>query len=601
MLSNTDITKYGFRLKNSIIPEEFNYLREHFSDLQLTILSNRLDLTKASKEDLEDYIYNKLDVYKDLYKLKDVDIAGKLIAEHIANNKRICLVTDCDSDGINSAVVLYKCLKEIMAVSEDNIIVVINRRKYGNGVNNTLVEQIRELNNKTKIDLIITADHGSADENRYIKLKEFIPKIIVTDHHQIDYNNYPKHADVFVNNQREDSEYSKNVSGCCIAFLTMVATYIVLYDKKTDLVNTFRSVLPNVAISTISDVMSLAEPFNRHIVNIGLQELNSFRNRAWLVLRKVLDIPGGVSVKDIGFKVSPLINTANRMDAVDLAYKLLSTNKPEEATLYSERLSDLNDVRKLAVKASLKEARDKILNTEYKFSNVVMLSTKLAIAGVVAPALGGFNRLPTVCFTEHPLEDNILVGSGREVLLGFDILSVLRKIEEEDDSVYLRVDGVCKYGGHEGAAGCSIPKDKIEDFKALFDKHAGNQLQTMKSDNTMEIDAIIPDKIVNTSLAMDILGCGPYGKNWEEPKLLSEFTIVNIIILGNMARILLAKSNGDIVEGMHYFNTPDEYDVSNIKQMLRRDDKVVVVYNYNILSYRGVYSNTLNILSIKRM
>ena len=52
--------------------------------------------------------YKSFDIYKDLDKLKDVDIASNLIQDAIKNNKYICISADYDTDGIPSlATVSY--------------------------------------------------------------------------------------------------------------------------------------------------------------------------------------------------------------------------------------------------------------------------------------------------------------------------------------------------------------------------------------------------------------------------------------------------------------------------------------------------------------
>ena len=73
------------------------------------------------------------------------------------------------SKGISSAVVLTKGIKNIL--KHKNTTTVVNKRIYGNGFNPRIVRKILDINSDKKIDLIITADHGSNDDEYYIELK----------------------------------------------------------------------------------------------------------------------------------------------------------------------------------------------------------------------------------------------------------------------------------------------------------------------------------------------------------------------------------------------------------------------------------------------
>ena len=134
------------------------------------------------------------------------------------------------SKGISSAVVLTKGIKNIL--KHKNTTTVVNKRIYGNGFNPRIVRKILDINSDKKIDLIITADHGSNDDEYYIELKNKIKdlKIILTDHHTI--SKYPKNVDAFINPMREDSTFVKDISGCATAFLLMVKVHQLMFKSK---------------------------------------------------------------------------------------------------------------------------------------------------------------------------------------------------------------------------------------------------------------------------------------------------------------------------------------------------------------------------------
>ena len=184
-----------------------------------------------------------------------------------------------NNKGINSAIVLTKGLRNIFRYK--NTTTIVNKRINGNGFNRKLVNKIIELHLDKKIDLIITADHGSNDFDAYATIKEKCTgvEILVTDHHTI--SKYPDNAEAFVNPMREDSTYPKSISGCCTAFLVLVQ----LAKSKNMKFDKLYEIIPYVAISTITDIMDMSIPYNRFIVELGLRIMNSERFIFWHILK----------------------------------------------------------------------------------------------------------------------------------------------------------------------------------------------------------------------------------------------------------------------------------------------------------------------------
>ena len=80
---------------------------------------------------LEEY-YTKVDIDNydfdtDLDKLKDVELGAKLLKDMIDSKKHICVVSDYDADGVTSAVVLTKGIKNIL--KNKNTSTIVNKRR----------------------------------------------------------------------------------------------------------------------------------------------------------------------------------------------------------------------------------------------------------------------------------------------------------------------------------------------------------------------------------------------------------------------------------------------------------------------------------------
>ena len=74
---------------------------------------------------------------------------------------------------------------------------LINKREYGNGINNTLVKQILEINPS----LIISVDHGSSNGKQIDLLMDSGIKCIITDHHEVSLETPPNKYSAFIFNK----------------------------------------------------------------------------------------------------------------------------------------------------------------------------------------------------------------------------------------------------------------------------------------------------------------------------------------------------------------------------------------------------------------
>lgn len=588
---------YGFDIRDSesdLIDFIKNTLDYDVSLVQSKLLANRMTKKDVQdyKDEINDYFYNNLNLTKDLDKLPDLKKAAELILFHMENNNMIYVVSDFDADGVTSAVTIYKSLIDVFQIDKKYVKVIVNKRKLGNGFNKSLTKNIMDKNNEKQIGLIIASDHGSSDEASFKKFKEAGIDLVITDHHEVPKDNYPSSADAFINPQREDATYHKDVSGCYVAFITMVATYIEW--KKHKNLRVFNHIIPYVAISVITDVMSLNNPLNRHLVKTGLNEINSLRNRSWMAIKKVLGLPGKIRAKDLGFKIGPLINTGNRVDNEFLAFLVLSETDPEKAYTHAKELNKLNSFRKNVQKTVIKETRKDVERSKLKYCVVNVISSELAINGIIAANIGNSKGLPTVCFLDNDTNDKTspMTGSCRGIVDGIDLMEIFDNMIAEDSKIMVT------YGGHKGAAGCAIMRNKLDDFKRLFDKYSKKQLINIKKVKHIPIDDYIPDFKLNMSLAKNVELCGPYGKDWEEPIFLTKLKIGRVFIMGTMAKVIFLTSNNREIEAMHFFNKKYDITVDNIKEKLPQGTQCLLAFNLNVDTFNNTYKLGISIVDV---
>lgn len=516
--------------------------------------------------------------------LKDTDVAASLLLKHINNNSNIIIVTDSDCDGITSAVTLTKGLINVLSVNPKNVTTVVNRRKNGNGFNKELVEEILKKNSNKKIDLLIAADHGSNDNDVFKILKEKSDmELLITDHHTIKY--YPTYADVFVNPLREDSTYDKSISGCCVAFMVIIKTFNLLF--KTNNYSPCNELLPYVAVSIITDCMDISLPYNRFLINCGLRVMNSRQYPFWDLLKQKLGI-FKYNEGDIGIRIGPLINCGNCLNNEKVIYKMLMEKDFGKLEDLINQVMELNNLRK---KLTIKYAQQVIEN--FQGDNVVCeilnIEEDALINGKVASNVGGTFNKPTVIFTE--IENNVLVGSGRGIVKNLNILDIMHNIHKLDNEVFV------KYGGHEGAFGCNINKDKFLTFKDLFNNLIESKYENLKDNDYIYPDTFVPSNAINIELYERQQIYAPFGINYDQPIYLSRLKLERIIPIGPICKLVFTPiAYKDRIEGIYFFNDTS-VTKDNISDFVNQN--VYVAYKLKMNNFRGSYSLTLEIVRME--
>lgn len=442
----------------------------------VNIIYNRLENKKIKDKELEDKVlstlYPKPFKFNKLKELKDIDKATTILQKHIDNNSRIVLITDYDCDGISCSAVGKRYFRDVI---EHDIEVYVNRRKYGNGVNDLILDTIDNLD---KIDLLITADHGSGDTERYKRLKDLNPKmeIIVTDHHEC--SEHPQHVEAFINCKRDDNEVYRYLSGCGI-FCCLLESYTRTIELTPHQLDLWKSIwLSFMALTTVSDVMDLGVEDNRYIVKKGIPLLYRLLN---LDRTKV----------DLDYLLIPMINTGNRMHIEDVSYKFLTCTDDTIRDDYYDILESYNKMRKDLTS----EAYEKVKIDPKKHIQVVTINTTAGINGIIASKASG----------EYETDIIVLQDDGGEYLHGscrtiqHDIVEVLSGAY--DQGLLL------KYGGHKNAGGCTLHKDNLDKFVTYIDNYKSAE----KLPNTKLVPDIVTDKldVIKYSLLQSTLE--PYG------------------------------------------------------------------------------------------
>lgn len=421
--------------KKSDIPESAEKLKaEGYSELASLVMAKA---GIGSKEQAEEFLHSE--TVHDPAKIRNIEKVSEIIWDHIYRDEKICVFGDYDTDGVTGAAILYLMLKRLGA---DVFARLPDRIYEGYGISMGAVQE--EIAVGTK--LFITIDNGIKANAEIEEIRRRGCMSIVLDHHQP--GDVLPDADALIDLWVEGETYPfKELTGSGLAW--KVACHMLSqvddYDYGMELVDL-------AAIGTIADVAPLIGE-NRSIVKRALKRMRS----CWYKREGIKALYDGplsrITAEDIAFKIAPCINASGRLEVrgADLPLLLLFEDKPEIAKYLAEKVVYFNDRRKQIQKEWYERMEKEASHMVGNGNKVLVLHADGAPPGVVGLIAGNlkekFNR-PAIVFGTKQDSDGrtIWTGSGRSIA-GFHLLNALKTC----DDLFL------SYGGHELAAGMSIP------------------------------------------------------------------------------------------------------------------------------------------------
>ena len=276
--------------------------------------------------------------------LMGVTQAAALLADAMAQQRRICIVADYDCDGATACALGMRGLAMLGARHLDFL--VPDRVVDGYGLTPAIAARVHAQG----AQLLITVDNGIASVEGVAEAKRLGMQVLVTDHH-LPGAKLPD-ADALVNpNQPGCGFASKHLAGVGVMFYVLLALRACLRERgvfaqapepRLD------GLLPLVALGTVADVVQL-DANNRRLVTQGLQRMRQGQMQAglWALCRVAGREPALLSSQDLGFALGPRLNAAGRLSHMRLGIECLLCDDAEQALAMAQQLDAINRERRL--------------------------------------------------------------------------------------------------------------------------------------------------------------------------------------------------------------------------------------------------------------
>src|SRR2546429_3911700 len=450
----------------------------------------------------QSFLNPALDHLHDPSLMRGMSDAVARLLQAIDNHEPILIYGDYDVDGTTGTAVLLRALRMLGATAGYH---VPHRFTEGYGIRQEALEKAAGEGYK----LVVSVDCGISAHEPLHWARAHGLDIIVTDHHLPDADEGAPPALAVLNPNQKGCDYpDKNLAGVGVAFKLIHALF-----RERGREAQVPGFLKVVAIGTVADVAKLVGE-NRAIVALGLSDLPRAVNPG---LRALMDIAGcgddsEMTAYDLGFRIGPRINAAGRMDAARAVVELFNAKDKEEARRLAKHLDSRNNERKETQREIFNRAVEEFETGADRASqtHAAVIAGDGWHRGVIGLAASKIaERLNRPCVVIS-LDGEIGHGSARsiEAYHLYDGLESCRDLLE-------------KFGGHSHAAGLSIKRDRIAEFRRRLNEHAASCLTEDDLIPALSIDAELTPGDLGFQLSQDLSALEPFGAGNPRPVFMT--------------------------------------------------------------------------------
>ena len=493
-----------------------NLIEKVKQDYDFSEILSKLIISRKFDNDEINTIDNDLKLNNIFLKNDDFEKSIDLVSNSIKKKENICILGDYDVDGSAATSLFVKFFKSI---KHPFFYYIPDREKDGYGASKKLFQKL--ILKKPK--LIIMVDCGSTSNEAVTFLNDNKIKSLIIDHHEIN-KPYPE-ANAIIN-PKKNNGYIEYDYFCAT---TLVYFFLDLLSQRIKSKIQMSDYLIYVLLATVCDVMPIRK-LNRLIAITTLKNFDINKNIAFNTLFNLNDKKNKLNINDLGYLIGPILNAGGRLGKSSYATELLSSDNIDTINIRSNELIKLNNKRKEIETLLLDEINFKNIEDENK-DIIIYYNPNIneGLIGIIAARLKDFFNKPSIVITNS---NNLLKGSARSVF-NYNIGRVIKKSLDND----IIIGG----GGHNMAAGFTLEKNKLKDFKNFILK---DFLNTEISKNySFLYDSEVSSLAFNLDFYNDIKKLEPFGNGNPLPTFLfKDLKVIKATILSGKHISLIFKS-----------------------------------------------------------
>ena len=502
----------------------------------------------------------------DPFLMTDMDKAAGRVGLAMSRGEEIAVFGDYDVDGITATCLLTDFLRRHGA---DVVSYIPGRLEEGYGLNPIAIHQLHAEG----VKLIVTVDCGITAVSEAELCKQLGIDLVITDHHECK-QTLPA-AIAVVDPHRCDGGYPhKNLSGVGVAFKLASA----LCGSQETVLEEYADM---VCLGTVADVMPL-QGENRVFVARGLESLaHTKRPGIAALMAECGCAPETVSASSIGFMLAPRINAAGRMGQIDLAVELFLTDDPDKAAEAARGLCELNRQRQ-AVESEIYRQAVSMLPMGKPPEAIVLAdeSWHQGVVGIVASRIAEEYACPTflICLDgEHGKASSRSHG-------GFNLFASLSALSPLLES----------YGGHELAAGFTISRANIPEFRRQICALAAQYYTDDVPRTVLDVDCAVSPELLTLHNVDALQMLEPCGNGCPKPVLMMKnLTIDRISMVGGGRHMRLRLCSGHTYLNAIYFSANPQ------TVSIQPGDLVDVAFTPQVNEFRGTRTVQMNVIDIR--
>ena len=400
-------------------------------------------------ESAKRYLRPRLDQLLPPEQLLDLGRAVDRLVRAIRAGETILVHGDYDVDGISSTTLLTKSFRMLGAK-----VVPFIPRRITDGYD--LTEAGVRAAQQAGATVVVTCDCGTSAVAPVRTLQAAGIDVIISDHH-LPGGDLPN-AYAILNPKRPGcGSEDKDLAAVGVAFKLALAVTRALGGNE----NAVFGMHDLVALATIADIAPLRGE-NRVFARYGLKMLAETQNLGLRALIRSAGLEGKpLTAGRVGYILAPRLNAVGRLGHALRGVELLTAQSEHEANVIARELEELNAKRQEIDRATLEQARRRVLALDLEETFGIVLAEEgwhPGVIGIVASRIVEEFGRPTILIA---LDGDEGKGSGRSIS---------------------RVDlhagiGGCRhllkrFGGHRSAAGVTIARDRVDEFARCFNEAA---------------------------------------------------------------------------------------------------------------------------------